>query len=134
MAHYAKVKDGIVLKVLVAEADFINNMVETEPGIWVKTSYNMKGGKYYDPSTGQEAADQSVITGDEARERKNFAGIGYHYDGTGFYEPKPFDSWTFNSTTYLWEAPIAYPDDGNNYTWNESAYQVDNTQGWEQVT
>lgn len=130
MAHYAKVKSGVVTQVIVAEPEFFDVFVDDSPGKWIKTSYSMYGGVYYDVSTGTPSSDQSVITGDEARERKNFAGIGYHYDGTGFHEPQPFNSWTLNSTTYLWEAPLDYPTDGNDYLWDEDAYQSDNTTGW----
>ena len=52
--------------------------------------------------------------------RKNYAGVGYHYDGIGFYAPKPFESWTLNKTTYLWEAPVAMPTDNKDYIWNET--------------
>jgi len=124
MAHYAKVVDGLVIQVIVAGEDHI----ATLEGTWVKTSYNMHGGVYHDPETNAPAEDQSVISGDEARERKNYAGIGYHYDGTGFYSPKPYDSWTFDSTTYCWEAPSAMPDDGKIYIWDE-----DNTTWKERV-
>ena len=70
--------------------------------------------------TNSPASDQSVINGDEARERKNYAGIGHHYDGVGFYEPQTYPSWTLNSTTYQWEPPVAYPTDGKFYAWNET--------------
>ena len=115
MSHFAKIEDNIVTSVIVAEADH----VATLEGTWVKTSYNVRGGIYYDPATNDAAADQSVINGDEARERKNYAGIGYYYDGTGFFAAKPYESWTFNSTTYLWEPPVACPIEGKHYTWNE---------------
>jgi len=128
MAHYAKVKDGIVTDVIVAEAEFFDTFVDNTPGTWVKTSYNMRGGVYH--IDGEPAEDQSVIDGDEARERKNFAGIGFNYDGIGFYQQKPYNSWTLNNTTYFWEAPLDYPDDGNEYMWDEDAYQADNTTGW----
>ncbi len=133
MAHYAKVSQGVVTKVIVAEPDFFDTFVDDSPGRWIKTSYNMRGGVYYDTVTNQAAVDQSVVEGDEARQRKNFAGIGYKYDGTGFYEPQPFDSWTLNSTSYIWEPPLAYPTDGEAYRWNEAAYQANNTSGWELV-
>ena len=138
MAHYAKVRDGKVVEVIVAEANFFDTFVDTTPGNWVKTSYNMRGGVYFDGRS--PAADQSVINGDEARERKNYAGIGMNYDGVGFYENKPYESWTLNITSYAWEAPIDYPDDGNFYTWNETAYQAalsdssDTSVAWEQVS
>lgn len=130
MAHFAKVQDGIVTRVIVAEPEFFDTFVDDSPGRWVKTSYNMRGGVYYDPSTNQPAADQSVIADDEARGRKNYAGKGYTYDTTrdAFIPPQPFASWTLNETSCLWEAPVAYPDDGNMYQWDEA------TTNWVQVT
>ena len=113
MAHYARVNNGIVEEVLVAEAEFIDPYESSEPGEWVQTSYNT--------SKGQHTLGGTPL-------RKNFAGLGYHYDGTGFYAPKPFPSWNFSSTTYEWEPPIAYPSDGKLYKWNES------TTSWEEVT
>ena len=139
MAHFAKVVDGIVTKVIVAEPEFFNTFVDDSPGSWVKTSYNMLGGVYYDPSTNQPAADQSVIAGNEARERKNYAGLGYTYDSTrdAFIPPKPFASWTLNETSCLWDPPITRPNlteeqasQGSYYRWDEDAYQADNTSGW----
>jgi len=130
MAHYAKVKDGVVTQVIVAEPEFFDTFVDTEPGEWLKTSYNMRGGVYYDPETNEAAADQSVITGDEGRERKNYAGIGFTYDRdrNAFIPPQPFASWTLNDTSCLWEAPVAYPTDGEMYRWNED------TTSWDVVT
>ena len=106
MAHYAKVKNGIVTKVIVAEQDFINNYNDNEIGIWVQTSYNTYGG-------------QHKLGGTPLR--KNFANKGYIYDKIkdAFYAPQPFSSWTLNEDTCLWEAPTAYPDDGKFYNWNE---------------
>jgi hypothetical protein len=117
MSHFAKVENGIVTRVLVAEAEFFDTYVDDTPGEWIKTSYNMRGGVYYDPETNQPAEDQSVIEGDEARQRKNYAGIGYSYDQTrdAFIPPQPFPSWTLNETTCYWDAPVAYPDNGNQY-------------------
>jgi len=130
MAHYAKVKDGVVTQVIVAEPEFFDTFVDTEPGEWLKTSYNMRGGVYYDPETNEAAADQSVITGDEGRERKNYAGIGFTYDRdrNAFIPPQPYASWTLNDTSCLWEAPVAYPTDGEMYRWNED------TTSWDVVT
>ena len=112
MAHFAKVKDGIVTKVIVAEQEFIDNVVETEAGTWVQTSYNTHGGVH---SLGGTPL------------RKNYAGIGFTYDADkdAFIAPKPYTSWTLNETTCLWEAPVAYPDDGERYTWNESTTNWD---------
>ena len=53
--------------------------------------------------------------------RKNYAGVGYSYDPQrdAFIPPKPFASWVLNEETCLWDAPVAYPDDGERYLWNE---------------
>jgi len=121
MGHYAKVQNGTVTQIIVAEPEFFDSFVDSSPGKWIKTSYNMRGGVYYDPETNQPAEDQSVIDGDEARLRKNYAGIGFTYDRDrdAFIPPKPYDSWILNEDTCLWGPPVAYPDDGNNYTWDE---------------
>jgi hypothetical protein len=130
MAHYAKILESTVIDVIIADAEYIESLVDTSPGQWLQTSYNIRGGIYYDPETGEVALDQSVITGDAGRERKNYAGIGFSYDAIrdAFIPPKPHPSWTLNETTCLWEAPVAYPDDGNMYQWNEE------TQTWDEVT
>jgi hypothetical protein len=114
MAHYAKVLDGKVVQVIVAEQDFIDNMVDTTPGKWIQTSYNTRAG---------------VHRNGETPLRKNFAGVGMIYDKTrdAFYHPQPYPSWTLNEDTCIWEAPIAFPDDGEQYTWNEE------TQSWDAV-
>ena len=129
MAHYAKVKNGVVTKVIVAEPDFFDTFIDTTPGEWLKTSYNIRGGVYYDQTTNLPAEDQSVIVGDEGRERKNFAGIGFTYDVSknAFIPPQDYPSWTLNEETCLWESPVAYPTDGERYTWNEE------TQSWDAV-
>ena len=111
MGHYAKVEDEIVTNVIVAEQDFI----DTQDGTWVQTSYKTRGG-------------QHRLGGKPLR--KNYAGIGYTYDSTrdAFYEPQPFTSWTINQTTCQWETPVAYPNDGNDYEWDEE------TTNWIEVT
>jgi hypothetical protein len=121
MAHYAKVNYGIVEKVIVAEADFFNKFVDTSPGEWIKTSYNTRGGIHYQPNSNTPSNDQSKAL------RKNYAGIGYQYDKTkdAFIPPKPFNSWILNEDTCLWNAPVAYPQDDNEYTWNESTLTWD---------
>ena len=126
MAHYAKVLDGIVLQVIVAEADFFKTFVDTEPGRWIQTSYNTRGGVHYEPNSNTPSSDQSKAL------RKNYAGIGFVYDSDkdAFYEPQPYASWKLNNTTCIWEPPIALPNDGNGYYWDESVYQSDNTKGW----
>ena len=113
MAHYAKVKDGVVTQVIVAEAEFFDTFVDNEPGEWIQTSYNTRGGVHYDPET-NEPDDGTPL-------RKNYAGIGFTYDPDrdAFIPPRPFASWTLNDSTCLWEAPVPYPTDGQNYIWNE---------------
>ena len=102
MAHYAKVEDGVVTQVIVADT---REWCEANlGGTWVQTSYNTKGNQH-----------------PEGRPlHKNYAGIGYTWDGTGFAAPQPFPSWSLNSDTYLWEAPVAMPTDGKRYTWDEA--------------
>ena len=114
MAHFAKVVNGIVTKVIVAEQDFIKTYSDGEAGEWVQTSYNTIGGKHTNKGTPL---------------RKNFAGIGFTYDHTkdAFIPPKPFDSWTLNEDTFLWEPPSPYPDDKKYYEWDEGA------KGWQEI-
>ena len=115
MGHFAKVSNGIVTRVIVAEADFFNNFVDDSPGQWIQTSYNTRGGVHYQPNTNEPSEDQSKAL------RKNYAGIGYSYDATkdAFIPPQPFNSWTLNEDTCLWDSPVAYPADGKMYKWNE---------------
>ena len=117
MAHFARVKDGIVTNVIVAEQEFIDSYQDTEPGIWVQTSYNTRGGVHYLTDSTTPSSDQSKAL------RKNFAGKGYIYDRgrDAFYTPQPYPSWTLNDTTCIWEAPVAHPSDGKLYDWDESS-------------
>ena len=118
MSHFAKVDQGIVTEVLVAEQEFIDSYVDTTPGEWIQTSYNTFGGVHKLGGTPL---------------RKNFASVGFNYDKTNdaFYAPQPFPSWKLNTTSYLWEPPITDPNsDTKSYYWDESAYQADNTKGW----
>lgn len=128
MSHFAKVQNGVVIDVIVAEQDFINTLPSESGVSWVQTSYNTRGGKHYDPVTGLED--------DIAPLRANYASIGGVYDSGNdvFYRAQPYASWTLDSG-YIWQPPIAYPDDGNGpYDWDEDAYQADNTAGWVVVT
>ena len=113
MAHFAKVVDGTVTQVIVAEPEFFETFVDSSPGQWIQTSYNTRGGVHYNPET-NEPDDGTPL-------RYNYAGVGFSYDATAdaFYAPQPFASWTLNTDTYLWEAPVAYPDDGGMYEWDE---------------
>jgi len=130
MAHFAKVstEKQKVIKVIVAEQAYIDSLVETEPGKWLQVSYNTKGGVHYDQN-GNPSADQSKAL------RYNYPSPGFLYSSKddAFYEQQPFPSWTLNTSTYLWEAPLTKPSDDNEYQWNEETYQSDNTQGWEVV-
>jgi len=107
MAHFAKVNNGIVEQVIVAEPEFFDTFVDSSPGQWIQTSYNTRGGVH-------------LLGGTPLR--KNYAGIGFTYDATkdAFIPPKPYASWTLNEDSCLWEAPVAYPDDGENYVWDET--------------
>jgi len=122
MAHFAKVENGTVTQVIVAEPEFFDTFVDSTPGQWIQTSYNTRGGVHYSPETGEPDGGVAL--------RKNYAGIGYTYDSgrDAFYAPQPYPSWTLNETSCIWEAPIAYPDDGNRYIWNED------TQQWDQIS
>jgi hypothetical protein len=121
MSYFAKVTNGIVTRVIAVSAEYIENYVDSSPGEWIQTSYNTRGGVHYDPETREPSADQSKAL------RYNYAGIGFIYDknADAFYSPQPFPSWTLNTTSYTWEAPVAYPDDGEVYEWNEE------TQTWD---
>jgi len=106
MGHYAKVVDGKVTQVIVAEPDFFETFVDSSPGEWIQTSYNTRGGVHTQGGTPL---------------RKNYAGIGHSYDRTrdAFIPPQPYASWTLNEDTCLWSAPTPYPNDGKMYSWNE---------------
>ena len=97
MSHFAEINsDNIVQRVIVAEQDFINSGLVGDSFNWVQTSYN---GNF----------------------RKNYAGTGYTYDKVrdAFIAPQPYPSWTLVEATCQWEAPTAYPTDGEMYTWDE---------------
>ena len=120
MAHFAKVCDGKVVQVIVAEPEFFNTFVDSSPGEWIQTSYNTRGGVHY----GQDGNPDGGVA-----LRGNYAGIGFTYDRTNdvFYAPSPFPSWTLNNTTWTWDPPVAYPTDGKIYQWNEE------TKNWVEV-
>jgi hypothetical protein len=111
MSHFAKVCDGIVTQVLVAEQEFFDTFVDSSPGEWIQTSYNTRGGVH-------------ALGGTPLR--KNYAGIGFTYDRVrdAFIPPKPYVSWVLNENTCLWDAPTPCPTDGKTYNWDE------NTQQW----
>jgi hypothetical protein len=120
MAHFAKVENGIVSQVIVAEQDFINSGAVGDPSSWVQTSYNTHAGVHRNGGTPL---------------RKNYAGIGFVYDAgrDAFYPPSPYPSWSLNEDTCVWGAPVAQPDavmptettTGTFYSWNESTLSWD---------
>jgi hypothetical protein len=106
MAHFAKVVNGLVTQVIVAEPEFFNTFSDTSPGKWIQTSYNTHGGVHSNGGTPL---------------RKNYAGIGYTYDSQrdAFIPPQPYPSWTLVEETCQWTAPVLYPADGKMYQWDE---------------
>ena len=103
MSHFAKVENGLVTQVIVAEQDFIDAL--SDASSWVQTSYNTHGNQH---------PENRPLRG-------NYAGIGFTYDAQNdvFYAPQPFPSWTLNQTTWLWEAPVPMPTDEKLYKWDE---------------
>ena len=127
MAHYAFLNDNnIVTEVITGVDEDAKDDLPDEFDSWEefyadfrgqtckRTSYNTSGNEHNDSGTAY---------------RGNYAGVGYTYDETNdvFYSPKPYSKWTLNETTWTWEAPEAYPDDGKDYVWN------DNKGEWEEV-
>jgi hypothetical protein len=106
MSHFAKVLDGKVTQVIVAEPEFFENFVDSSLGEWIQTSYNTRGNTH-------------LLGGTPLR--GNFAGVGFTYDKEKdvFIAPSPFPSWVLNQDVWLWEAPIPCPDDGKFYRWDE---------------
>jgi hypothetical protein len=102
MSHFAKVLNGKVVQVIVAEPEFFQTFVDSSPGTWIQTSYN-------------------------GNIRKNYAGIGYTYDSQrdAFIPPQPYPSWSLVEDTCLWEPPTPMPTEGGPYKWNEK------TQSWD---
>jgi hypothetical protein len=117
MSHFAKVRNNIVETVIVAEQDFIDSLPSESGVTWVQTSYNTRGGIHYAPNS--NTADGGVAL------RKNYAGVGYTYDSgrDAFYEPQPYPSWSLNETSCIWEPPVAHPNDGKYYVWDETSRQ-----------
>ena len=116
MSHFAQIDgNNIVTQVIVIEQDVVDTGLFGDPNSWIQTSYNTSGGVHTQGGTPL---------------RKNYAGIGYTYDNTrdAFIPPKPFNSWTLNETTCLYEAPTPMPDDGKMYSWDEE------TTSWTEIT
>ena len=104
MGHFAKVENGLVTQVIVAEQDFIDSGAVGHG--WIQTSYNTLGG--------QHPENRPL--------RKNYAGIGYSYNDVldAFIAPQPYPSWILNKDTCLWDSPVPHPTDGKVYAWDEA--------------
>jgi hypothetical protein len=115
MSHFAKVLNGKVIQVIVAEPEFFDTFVDSSAGQWIQTSYNTLGGVHANGGTPL---------------RKNYAGIGFTYDPQkdAFIPPKPYESWVLNENTCLWDAPTPMPTDEKIYNWDEP------TLSWKEVT
>ena len=111
MSHFAKLdENNIVTFVTVGRQEDDGKEAELcarTGDVYKQTSYNTHGGVH-------------ALGGTPFR--KNYAGIGYTYDAgrDAFIPPKPYASWVLNETTCLWDAPVAYPDDGKRYSWDEA--------------
>lgn len=111
MSHFAKLDENnkvIFVTVGRQEDDGKEADLSARTGdVYKQTSYNTYGGVH-------------LLGGTPFR--KNFAGIGYTYDSDrdAFIPPQPFNSWSLNEETCLWEAPTAMPKDGKEYVWDES--------------
>ena len=113
MSHFAKVEDGIVVDVIVADQEFVDNL----DGVWIQTSYNTANNLHL---------GENGLPDGGTPLRKNFAGTGFIYDSKldAFYPPSPFASWTLNETIGDWEPPVEKPDDPVDfedgiYIWDE---------------
>lgn len=117
MAHYALLNSqNIVTSV------FVGRDEDDGDGNW-ETVYSTLYGKTCKRTSYNTIAGVHINGGTPFR--KNYAGVGYKYDTTrdAFIPPQPFNSWILNDSTCSWEAPLAYPDDGNIYSWDEANQQ-----------
>lgn len=118
MSHFAKIENNIVTFVTVGRQEddgLEQELCERTGDTYRQTSYNTRGGVHYNHD-GEPSADQSKAL------RKNYAGIGYTFDEErdAFIPPQPFESWLLDEESCLWEAPVAYPSDGELYQWDEA--------------
>ena len=130
MAHFAELDENNIVKQVIVipneEENNAENFIHNElnlTGTWIKTSYNTRKGIYYTPNTNSPDPDQSKAF------RKNYAGEGFFYDETrdAFISPKPFESWTLDEFSCIWQAPIPMPETEGPWKWDEDL------QNWEQV-
>ena len=116
MAHFAKLNGNVVEDVIVISNDAINNLPfpASEP-IGIAFCQSLYG-----------ADTQWAQTSYNSSFRYNYAGIGYVFDSVAgaFIGPKPYPSWLLNTSTFQWQAPVPYPNDGKVYDWDEA------TQSW----
>lgn len=119
MAHYAFLDENYIVTEVIVGKDESNFDWEQHYGnirgqACKRTSYNTRGGVYYDQD-GNPSSDQSKAF------RKNYAGIGFTYDPVkdAFIPPQPYALWTLNENTCLWDPPTPYPTDGGVYRWDE---------------
>ena len=131
MGHWARIdENNIVQEVIVIKESELDTGNWGDKSKWIKTSYNTNNGKHYVPKDHQdwknESADQSKAI------RFRFASVGMTYDATNdvFIPAKLADYMVLNKTTWLWDYPVAYPDDGLPYAWDEDVYKADNSKGW----
>lgn len=102
MAHYAFLDENNIVTEVIAgrdEWEVVDGITDWEAAygeirgqVCKRTSYWTYGGVHY---------------GDDGSSafRKNYAGIGYGFDGIGFFAPQPYPDWVLNQQTYLWEPP-----------------------------
>ena len=121
MAHYTFLDDNYIVTEVIVGKDETNFDWEQYYSIkrgqlCKRTSYNTKGGIYYNPITNLPDDDQSKAF------RKNYAGLGFTYDPIrdAFIAPKPYPSWILNEGSCIWEAPVSYPNDNQLYSWDET--------------
>jgi hypothetical protein len=111
LAHYAQIDENNVVTqvIVVADADEQFDGVFVDESKGVEFCYNLLGG------TWKKTSYNGNI-------RKNYAGIGYTYDASrdAFIPPKPFASWVLVEDTCQWTAPVAFPEDGKRYSWDEA--------------
>lgn len=115
MSHFAQIdENNIVIRVIVAEQDFIDSGAVGDPASWIQTSYNTRGGVHYNAETNEPDGGIPL--------RKNYAGIGYTYDQVldAFIPPKTHPSWILDIQTCWWQPPVPYPNDGKDYYWDEA--------------
>jgi len=123
MSHFAKLdKNNLVTFVTVGrqEDDGLEEELNARTGdVYRQTSYNTHGGIHY--TDGEPSEDQTKAF------RGTYAGIGFYYDEDLdiFYPPQPYASWTLNAQTASWEPPVEYPEDENQYVWNEETTSWD---------